>query len=781
MAYAHSRGVLHRDLKPGNIMLGKYGETLVVDWGLAKALGERPAAEGLAEQTLRPSGSGSSPAQTRGAVGTPAYMSPEQAAGKSDQLGPASDVYSLGATLYALLTGKAPISGRDHHEVLRRVQAGDFPAPRQVKPQVAPALEAVCRKAMALRPEDRYGSAKKLAEDVEHWLAGEPVKAWPEPWRVRAGRWLKRHRTFVTSGVAALVVAALVLAGATLLLSAAYENERAAKDAALAAQAEAQTQRDEAQTQRQRADANFARARQAVEDYLTRVTDHPRLKAHDFRDLRKELLTTAIPFLDDFVRQRAEDPKLEAERGRAYLKLAVIRAEIGEVGQAMRDYEVVKGIAVRLAAAYPAEADYRNALAVCHNNLGRLLARQGKRAEAEAAYREALRLQQDLVAAARPAVADYGNALAVSHNNLGLLLADQGKWAEAETAYRAAVRRFQELAGAHHDVAAYRSALASSHNNLGNLFAVRGERRKAEAAFREALGLRQELAAAHPAVPDYRRELAYTQNSLGVVLADLQKRDEAETACRAAVRLFRELAAAHPSVPDYRGDLATSHYNLGFVLAKFGRRGEAEKAYREAIPIQAALAEAHAQVPEYHRGLALSHYHLGVLLEDLGRSAEAEATYGVSVRLLEVLAKTHPTSPEYGQELARSRKHLDRLRAREAAPGRLRIRRALELARAGEHVNAAAAAEELVKGNTSNALYYGAAAVLAQCAAGAKDDAQLRDKYAARAVALLAELHEEGYFASAKNAARLKEDPDLAPLRQRADFRKLLAQVEKGP
>jgi serine/threonine-protein kinase len=302
MAYAHSRGVLHRDLKPGNVMLGKYGETLVVDWGLAKPLGERHSSEDFVEQTLRPSGSGATPTQMGKAVGTPAYMSPEQAAGRLDLLGPASDIYSLGATLYTLLTGKPPIEGLTLEAILRKVQEGDFPAPRKVKPQVAPALEAVCRMAMALKPEDRYGSAKELAEDVEHWLAGEPVKAWPEPLAVRMGRFLKRHRTLVTSGVATMGVAALVLAGATVLLSTAYENERlakeaaetakeketAAKEAALAAESDAKTQRDEALKQRKRADANFAKAKKAVEDYLTKVTDHPRLNEHDFRDLRKE-------------------------------------------------------------------------------------------------------------------------------------------------------------------------------------------------------------------------------------------------------------------------------------------------------------------------------------------------------------------------------------------------------------------------------------------------------------------------------------------------------------
>src|SRR5205085_3635044 len=105
MQYAHDRGVLHRDLKPGNILLGSYGETLVVDWGLAKALGKRKG-RGTEEKTLRPNlASGSAETVAGSAIGTPAYMSPEQAEGRLDLLGPASDTYSLGATFYCLLTG----------------------------------------------------------------------------------------------------------------------------------------------------------------------------------------------------------------------------------------------------------------------------------------------------------------------------------------------------------------------------------------------------------------------------------------------------------------------------------------------------------------------------------------------------------------------------------------------------------------------------------------------------------------------------------------------------
>ncbi|MFO0887634.1 MAG: serine/threonine-protein kinase [Isosphaeraceae bacterium] len=215
--YAHSRGVLHRDIKPGNVIVGKYGETLVVDWGLAKALGESHARSD--ERTLMPSSaSGSSDTLPGQAMGTPAYMSPEQARGDLDALGPRSDVYSLGATLYCLLTGRAPFEG-PVEAVLQAVGRGEFRLPRALDTAIDPALEAIALKAMATKLDGRYGSCRALADDVERWLADEQVEAYPEPWTRTLTRWLVRHRTGVTAAAAALLMGFAGLGGVAAVQS----------------------------------------------------------------------------------------------------------------------------------------------------------------------------------------------------------------------------------------------------------------------------------------------------------------------------------------------------------------------------------------------------------------------------------------------------------------------------------------------------------------------------------------------------------------------------------
>jgi eukaryotic-like serine/threonine-protein kinase len=250
--YAHSRGVIHRDLKPGNIMLGKYGETLVVDWGLAKTsqLNEETITN-AGEPTLVPSSlSGSSETLPGSAIGTPGYMSPEQSKGLTEAIGTASDIYSLGVTLYVLLTGLEPFGGSDVGKALAKVQSGDFVPPRQVHSEVPAALNAVCLKAMSLSPGDRYSSCAALARDIERWLDDEPVGALREPLVARTFRWIRRHRVLaVASGVLAAAAFVAAVAG-TVLLGRANTRIRAAADEADKQRIVAEEQRTVAERRR---------------------------------------------------------------------------------------------------------------------------------------------------------------------------------------------------------------------------------------------------------------------------------------------------------------------------------------------------------------------------------------------------------------------------------------------------------------------------------------------------------------------------------------------------
>ena len=226
VGYAHDRGVLHRDLKPLNVMLGDYGEAIVVDWGLALEIGAAatkgcaPAEPGsdvgaVPPPDAKPGDLHADADRTKSATieGTPAYMAPEQARGEISKLDARTDIYSLGVMLYEALVGKPPFSGADAYAIIGQALKGKFDPPRIVDRTIAPELDAICRKAMAHSPEDRYRSARELANEVGRWLAGEPVAAYPEPWNKRFARWARRRRAAVASALVVVVLGSMTLFG----------------------------------------------------------------------------------------------------------------------------------------------------------------------------------------------------------------------------------------------------------------------------------------------------------------------------------------------------------------------------------------------------------------------------------------------------------------------------------------------------------------------------------------------------------------------------------------
>lgn len=218
VAFAHSRGVLHRDLKPDNIMLGPYGETVVLDWGLAKVKGQ--TREGVPDESscVRVTRTGgSSETEAGSVVGAPAYMAPEVAEGRADEIDETTDVYLLGACLYHILTGDPPRRGSSRSEMIELARTVDPVAPRQKNPRVDRPLQAICLKAMNHRKEDRYQTAEALAEDMRRYLAGEPVSAYPEGIVKRTLRWARRHRAALSRAAVAMLIVATVLFGVVQL------------------------------------------------------------------------------------------------------------------------------------------------------------------------------------------------------------------------------------------------------------------------------------------------------------------------------------------------------------------------------------------------------------------------------------------------------------------------------------------------------------------------------------------------------------------------------------
>jgi serine/threonine-protein kinase len=655
--YAHSRGVLHRDLKPGNIMLGKFGETLVVDWGLAKTVGRpeaAPAQGTLDDRTLVPqSGSDLRGTELGARLGTPAFMSPEQAAGKTDALGPASDVYSLGATLYCLLTGRAPFDGADIVELLHKVERGDFPPPRQLKPWIHPALEAICLKAMATDPARRYESPRKLTDDIEHWLADEPVSAWRDPLAERVGRWMRRRRTLVTAAAATLVAATVGLAA--VLVVQARANGALNKANNLLAESVRREQKANADlgAAASQIQARFDLALEAIKTFHTGVSEDVLLKNDNLQPVRDRLLKGAAEFykrLGDKLSGQSDRGSRRA-LGQAYFEMATLASRLGATEQGIANHR--QALAVRRALAEGAEADDQVKAEVGRSlhHLGALLMESGRTDEARNSLEAARTLLEDLTGAS-PADTWFQRELALSHIDIGNLLRDTGKLAEAMASLDSARVISQKLANAHPAVTQFQRDLAISHNNIGNLLLQAGKPKEALASYQAALAIQQRLADANPAVTEYQRLLALSHRNIANLLSQTGKAAAALESYQAARAIQQRLADASPAVIQFQSDQAQTHSDIGYLLSQTGKPREALVSYQAALAIQQKLADANPAVIQFQPDLVYTRARIGLLLSQTGKPGEGLASLQAALAIQQRLADTNPALTRFQSNLA---------------------------------------------------------------------------------------------------------------------------------
>jgi serine/threonine protein kinase/Tfp pilus assembly protein PilF len=641
MYAAHQRGIIHRDLKPANILLTKDGTPKITDFGLAKRIDDKE----------------SNNTRTGAILGTPSYMAPEQAQGRTKDTGPEADIYSLGAILYDLLTGRPPFRGETVLDTLQQVQNTEPVPPSRLQPKVPRDLETICLKALSKEPARRYQTALELGDDLGRFLDGLPVQARPTPLWERGLKWARRHPA--PAALAAVSVLALVsiLTFAFLWLDAdrraAEEGER--QQAALASletdrRKEAERLTKIAEKERARAEANFKNAREAVDEMLTRVGYEEVAHVPQMEKVQRDLLLKALAFYERFLLQKSTDPVIRYETGRAHLRVADIHEILGEYNEAEISYGVALTTMAELTADYPKQGVYRRERANAANNLGNLLRVTGHVGDAEHRYREALALRKQLVADF-PREPEYRLKLSESYNSLGLVLKMVGRARDAENALGESQKLLEVLNGEYPSHRAYAQELARSHNNRGAMLAFLGKTKEAGLHFKEAQQLFQDLAKKDRKVAGFRQELAVAYKHTGDLLRDMDPRG-AEAAYKEALKLRRALVLELPSVPTYKQELAASHAELAVLLQATGRQAEADKEFTQALEIRSKIASEFPWVPDFSRKLASTYNNRGILLLSSNRLPEAEHVYFEAQKLLVELTTRFPDVPDYQQELA---------------------------------------------------------------------------------------------------------------------------------
>jgi serine/threonine protein kinase/tetratricopeptide (TPR) repeat protein len=662
--HAHQKGVIHRDLKPSNVLVTLHDGipvVKVIDFGIAKALGQQ-----LTDKTLF-----TGFAQM---IGTPLYMSPEQAEMSGLDIDTRSDLYSLGVLLYELLTGTTPVDKNRLQQAafdeIRRIIREEEPErpstristlgqaastasanrgsdPRRLSQLFRGELDWIVMKALEKDRNRRYETAASFAADVQRYLHDEPVQACPPSTSYKLRKFARKHRLFLATAAA---FALLLLAG---IVVSSWQAWRA-----LGAEKQAQTERANADTARTLAESRFALAQRAVDRYLNEVTADPALKNADLHQLRKKLLETAVPFYRELADERPDDPEQQAVRGRAYLRLARLRAEMGEIKDALSECGQAVTLFTSLARDFPASVPYRRDLAGSLHHLARWLRESGQLPQAQQTERQALELREQL---ARDSAEDANAQLDVclSHEELGHELHDLGKTEEGLTEILWAVGLVDKLSTDVPTVPEIQWHRSKLHMSLGVLLADDDQLSEGRKHFDTALSTLEKLPSDYPSAVEHSASLFVQLNNLGSLLEDVGEKTKNQQAlqesrgyCLRAIAVADDLLGRFPAVPTYRDYVAIAHFNLGNTLRELGDKGAARAAFEQAVTHWERVSAQVPSMPQYGIWLGRVYNNLGNLFADNRDWKTAHHWLSKSLRTKEQLAERYPAIAAYRDDVA---------------------------------------------------------------------------------------------------------------------------------
>ncbi|MCH8880055.1 MAG: protein kinase [Planctomycetes bacterium] len=588
LQHAHELGVVHRDIKPSNLLLDHRGRLWVTDFGLARL-------ESSPDLTM-----------TGDLLGTLRYMSPEQALGKPLGIDQRTDIYSLGVTLYELLTLRPALDAADRQTLLRSIAEDDPCPPRRINDAIAPDLETIVLKATAKEPSGRYASAIELAADLRRFLEHKPIKAKRPTLVEHVAKWSRRHRPLVAFAVLLLVMVVIGLSISTALIA----RERA----------EVMRQRDEAEAQRRRAELNFQKARDAVDQMLSEVGHTDLADVPLMEPVRKALLERALGFYQEFLKEQGDDPALIFDAALAYKRVADIHGLLGSNDQSEEHYKQAATLFDRSAGQIEQLPDQRERLAETLTHIAKIRMTLHQDEQAEQTYNRALAVWEALAEDA-PAKPDFAQSVAARHYDLATLKARTARTDEALTEYRAALRLYRKLTAEFPAEPDYAFEMAFCHNNMANALGGVGRNAEALEALHIAIDGLGKLTARYPDKDTYRIELSRSQFNQGYVLQRVERYEEAEEALRASIEVRERLATDFPHRPMYRQKHANSLNRLAILLRDTDRPAQAEQTHRRVLKVQQELVEQFPGVSEFEHMLGGTLHNLALLIVDRSDAA----------------------------------------------------------------------------------------------------------------------------------------------------------------
>jgi serine/threonine protein kinase/Flp pilus assembly protein TadD len=575
LEYAHKQGIVHRDVKPSNLLLDTLGTIWVTDFGLAKADDH---------QNLTHTGD---------ILGTLRYMPPEAFEGKSDHRG---DVYSLGLTLYELLGFRPAFGEKDRGRLVRQVTTEEAPPLGSINPEVPRDLETIVQKAIDRDPAHRYATAGEMAADLQRFLDDEPIQARRQTHLEQYRRWARRNPGIATLG--AVLTAVLVVATAASLVVAGHmarladDEARAARIAKLAAdeaelarrheaeqrgaaetaRSQAEASAREADAQRRQSEANFGRARRAVDDFFTKVSETQLLRTPGLQPLRLELVESSLRFYEEFLKERADDPALRSELLATRLRVGKIFGELGRADQAKSAYEAALEGYESASRDRPDDLELKAGFAEATSWVALSETKAKTRLEG---FRRAVAIREELLKA-RPGDARFKKELAAALNVLAVAQTRQ----DPEESFRALQRSIDlrlELADASPDDPDLQCDVAQAFNNLASRLGSTNNAIPAVAMYQQALELVRAAVRHRPLDVSLTSGLRVITTNTGRQLYALGRRDEAIRELQTTLDLLETLSRDNPAVPSFK----TSYLDVAQVLRSYlVRLDRAEEATR---------------------------------------------------------------------------------------------------------------------------------------------------------------------------------------------------------